>query len=213
MEQILYRCSVRPPTLDLSRIGSAEVHDDPVAERILDAAASVLAARGLRRCTVEDIAAAGRVGRTTVYRRFDGRDAIVQAVLAREVRRTFTAVNAAVAHVDTVEAKVVEGMLGGIRAFQRSPLLGLVRSEPELLALVTTQAAPLAALAADVLVDLWRRDTGRRPTTRSRTVAEVLVRIGVSYALAPPVGFDLDDPRAARRALRTVVGPLLEDGA
>jgi AcrR family transcriptional regulator len=202
----------RTATLDIGALGAAPPPDDVVADRILDAAAAVLAARGLRRCTVEDIAEAGGVGRTTVYRRFDGRDAIVQAVLAREVRRTFAAVNASVAGVAGVEDKLVEGMLTAIRAFHRSPLLGLVRTEPDLLALVTTHAGPLTALAVDVLVDLWRRDTGRRPTAMARQVAEVLVRLGMSYALAPPVGFDLDDDRAARRALRAIVGPLVGGG-
>lgn len=200
----------RSPVLDLESLaGASAVEDDPVAERILDAAAAVLAAGGLRRCTVEDIADAGGLGRTTVYRRFEGRDAIVQAVLAREVRRTFATIAGSVADVAAVEDKLVEGMLAGLRAFDRSPLLGLVRTEPELLALVTTGAGPLVVMAADVLVDLWRRDTGRRPTARTRLVAEVLVRLGVSFALAPSPAVDLDDPRAARRTLHAVVDPLV----
>lgn len=201
----------RSPSLDIRVLAAASTTavDDPVAERILDAAAAVLAAGGLRRCTVEDIAEVGNLGRTTVYRRFDGRDAIVQAVLAREVRRTFAAIAESVADVAAIEDKVVEGMLAGLRAFGRSPLLALVRTEPELLALVTTGAGPLVAMAVDTLVDLWRRDTGRRPTARTRHVAEVLVRLGVSFALAPSPALDLDDPRAARRTLHAIVDPLV----
>jgi AcrR family transcriptional regulator len=204
----------RAPNVDLGPVLQAiavgPAGSDPVSERILDAAAAVLAAGGLRRCTVEEIAQAGRLGRTTVYRRFDGRDEIVQAVLGREVRRTLGVIAESVAGVGSVADKVVEGLLAGLDAFRRSPVLGLARTEPDLLALATSQAQPLVALATEVLVDLWRRETRRRPTAATRQVAEVLVRLGMSFALAPPVAFDLDDRPAARKALHALVDPLLE---
>ena len=63
---------------------------DDATERILDAAAELFATHGIQRCSVEEIARHSGVGRTTVYRRFENRNQIVQAVLARECRRFFS---------------------------------------------------------------------------------------------------------------------------
>ena len=69
----------RAPKLDLVPLlgALADPSVDDTTDRILDAAAEVLASGGLRRCTVEEIAERGHIGRTTIYRRFDGRDEIV----------------------------------------------------------------------------------------------------------------------------------------
>jgi AcrR family transcriptional regulator len=183
--------------------------DDDVTDAILDAAAAVLAAGGLRHCTVEEVAARGRLGRTTIYRRFDGRDDLIHAVLAREVRRGFAAISAAVAHHDRFEDRVVEGMLAGLRAVERSPLLPLVRSEPELQRLLTVEAGPLVQVAVAFLVEEDERLRGRAPTARARHAAELLVRFSSSLALAPDTSLPLDDDEAARAALHALLDPLL----
>lgn len=191
---------------DPARSGPAP---DEVTEAILDAAAAVLAAGGLRRCTVEEIAERSRLGRTTIYRRFDGRDDVIHAVLAREVRRGFAAIAAAMAHLDRFEDRVVEGVLAGLRAAEGSPLLPLVRSEPELLRLLTVDAGPLVQVAVAFLVEEDQRTSGRAPTDRARHAAELLVRFASSLAVAPETTLPLDDDEAARRALHALLDPLL----
>ena len=76
---------------------------DPVAEAILDAALEEFLAYGLRRTNVDVVAGRAGVSRATLYRRFDGKDALVQAVLVRECRRFFTGIVEATAHLSTVE--------------------------------------------------------------------------------------------------------------
>ena len=61
--------------------------NDPVAETIVDAALEEFLAYGLRRTNVDVVARRAGVSRATLYRRFDGKDALVQAVLVRECRR------------------------------------------------------------------------------------------------------------------------------
>lgn len=183
--------------------------DDAVTSAILDAAAAVLAEGGLRGATVEDIAARGQLGRTTIYRRFSGRDELVHAVLAREVQRAFRAITDAVAHLDRFEDRVIEGLLAGLRAARRSPLLPLVRSEPDLLRLVTVEAGPLLTTAADLLVAEHQRLSGEAPTPAARHTAELLVRFGTSLLLAPESTLPLDDEAAARAALHGLFDPLL----
>lgn len=183
---------------------------DDVTEVILDAASDVLATGGLRACTVEEVAARGRVGRTTIYRRFTGRDDLVHAVLAREVRRTFAAVAAAVGHLERPEDQLVEGILTALDVAGRSPLLDLVRTEPDLLRLVTVGAGPLMEVAVAFLVEEGERSHGRLPTDRDRHTAEMLVRFGVSLLLTPDGTLPLGDPDAARDALHSLLDPLLQ---
>jgi len=57
------------------------------ADLILDAAEDCFALAGVRRTTIDDIAAAAGVSRITVYRRTGSRDDIVLAVLVRITRR------------------------------------------------------------------------------------------------------------------------------
>ncbi|WP_153054241.1 TetR/AcrR family transcriptional regulator [Planomonospora sphaerica] len=65
----------------------AEAGRDRRAERILDAAAELLAARGYRRVTVEDVARRTGVGRGTVHLHFATKEALFLTVLMRSQRR------------------------------------------------------------------------------------------------------------------------------
>jgi AcrR family transcriptional regulator len=173
----------------------------------------VLATGGLRRCTVEEIAEQGRLGRTTIYRRFEGRDEIVHAVLAREVRDFFGVIAASVDHLERLEDQVVEGFLTGIRSASDSLLIRLARSEPELLGLIVTDSGPMMDLATTVMVGHLERlhGLGRSPAevTRARAVAEILIRLALSFALMPGSSLPLDDDAASRRALHEILDPML----
>jgi len=183
---------------------------DEITARILDAAADLFLQHGIRRCTVEDIAQHSGLGRTTVYRRFDGRSQIVTAVLARECRRFFTSIVFATAHLETIEDMVVEGFLTGLESRERATLSVLVRNEPELLRVVTVDGAPLLAAATSVLVGAFghvEREVDRR---RVEVVAEVLVRLAMSFVLDGRSVVPLDDRARARADLHALLDPLLE---
>src|SRR6516225_5645252 len=83
--------------------------DDATTGRILDAAFGLLLDFGVRNLSVEGVARRAGVARVTIYRRFAGRDELLRAVLLREGRRLFDAVDAAVAGSDTPEDQLVEG--------------------------------------------------------------------------------------------------------
>ncbi len=179
---------------------------DPITERILDAATEVLAASGLRRCSVEEIAEQSGLGRTTIYRRFDGRDEIIHAVLAREMRRVLTSVAAEVEHLDRIEDQVVEAFLCGLRAAEGSLLTTLVRREPQLLALATIEGGPAIATAREFLVQAYARRTGAPPGPVTAHVAEVLIRLALSLVLCPDTSFPRHDRQALHRLLDPLVG-------
>jgi AcrR family transcriptional regulator len=57
---------------------------DPATTAILDAAVIEFEQHGFRRVALDDVARRARVSRTTIYRRFAGRDELVAAVIDRE---------------------------------------------------------------------------------------------------------------------------------
>ena len=58
--------------------------DDAATNAILDAAVVEFEQHGFRRVALDDVARRAGVSRTTIYRRFDGRDELVGAVIDRE---------------------------------------------------------------------------------------------------------------------------------
>jgi AcrR family transcriptional regulator len=58
--------------------------NDPATTAILDAAVVEFEQHGFRRVALDDVARRARVSRTTIYRRFAGRDELVAAVIDRE---------------------------------------------------------------------------------------------------------------------------------
>ncbi len=203
--------SRRAPNLDLAPLLGALSDDssDEITTRILDAAASVLETSGLRRCTVEEIAERGNVGRTTIYRRFDGRDEIVHAVLARELRTFLLGIAESVAHLDDLEDKLVEGFLRGVRTAETTLLVPLARREPDLLMFVIEDSAPIMQLVTGLLVAELRRHAAVLDEDRARHAAETLFRLAVSFVLMPSSTLPFDDDAAARSALHHLFDPFL----
>jgi AcrR family transcriptional regulator len=62
----------------------ADNRDDLTTCAILDAAVVEFEQHGFRRVALDDVARRAGVSRTTIYRRFDGRDELVAAVIDRE---------------------------------------------------------------------------------------------------------------------------------
>lgn len=188
-----------------------EPQDDATAA-MLAAASSLLAAHGLRRWTMDDVAALAGLGRATVYRRFESREELVHAALARDAHSFFAAIADAVADLDTLEDKLVEGFLVGLQMARRSLLGDLLRRDNGA-ALSMLSASPVLGLARAALVERYLALAGRTATTpeaaEAGLVAEAVVRLGLSFVLVPDSLIDLDDEVAARRALRRLLGPLL----
>jgi AcrR family transcriptional regulator len=188
----------------------AEPTTDDVAESIVDAALEEFLGYGLRRTAVDVVARRAGVSRATLYRRFKDKDALVQAVLVRECRRFFGSIAAAVADLDTVEDRLVEGFVVGVRYARADRLLNrLLASDPEaLLPYLTTNGALVVAAARDFLV--WQG--GSRESTGDRTpagVAELFVRLAISFTLMPESAIPLDTDEEVRAFARAYLAPLM----
>lgn len=187
---------------------------DPLTEKILDAAREQFMTFGLRRSTVDDVAKRAKVSRVTVYRRVGNKDELVQQVLLREYRHFVSEVDAAVAGLPTMEERMVEGFAAILRLIRGHPLIGgLMRLEPEtMLPYLTLESGPSFLAMRGYLAAHLRRARraegreGRDPTP----VAELMVRITVSFLLNPVSCFALDDDDQAREFARRYLMPLLD---
>jgi AcrR family transcriptional regulator len=186
------------------------VDDDDTTTRILDATSTLLAEYGLRRWSVDDVALLAGVGRTTVYRKFPGRDDLTHAVLARELRWTLAAIAASSRGHGRLEDQIVAGAVAALSALRSSLVERLLRSDPAtFLPFLTTGAAPLVALARDTLAAQLCASRPSIDRQRARELAEVAVRLGLSFILTRDTTIPIDDEDALRESVRRIVRPVL----
>ncbi len=203
----------RKLTLDLAPVvaGLGRSFPDDGATAVLDAAADHLRRYGLSRWSIDDVADAAGVGRTSVYRWFGSRDDVVHSVLARELRTALLAVAQATAAVDAFEDKAVEATLVCFAALEGSVVDHLLRNDPgTVLPLLTTGAGPLVALARAALAPQLLAAGVVAEPAQADIVAESMARLGLSFVLTRDTVVPVDDPDALRTAVRAVLHPLLD---
>ncbi|WP_406144054.1 TetR/AcrR family transcriptional regulator [Streptomyces sp. NBC_01012] len=197
----------------LARALAERPPSDALSEQILDAAREQFMTFGLRRSTVDDVAKRAKVSRVTVYRRIGNKDSLVSACLLREYRRFVVDVDDAVAALPTVEDRLVAGFVAVLKHIREHPLVGgLLRLEPEImLPFLTLESGPAFLAIRGYLADRLRhaRRAEGRPETDPTPVAELMVRITVSFLLNPVSCFELDDDEQVGAFARRYLVPLL----
>ena len=83
--------------------------------RILDAASRCFDRVGVHKATMADVASEAKVTRTTLYRHFENRDAIVVGVMLRETRYFRDRILEATRGIEDVGEFIVEGILFCLR--------------------------------------------------------------------------------------------------
>lgn len=182
--------------------------------RIIDAAKRACEQWGIERVTVDDIARLAGVSRATLYRLFPGgKDVLFEALRVRERSEFFDALTAEVADVEEFEELVVRLVVTATRELRADEHLAIMlASEPgETLTELTVEGVPqIIATATDYLAPLLKphlRDEVAGP------LIDLLVRVTLSYFLAPSDYVDLGDSDSARAFLRPALGLLGHDSA
>jgi AcrR family transcriptional regulator len=181
-------------------LGDAEALD-ATEERILDAALEEIAARGSDGTTMDDVARRAGVGRMTVFRRFGSKDALIERLMLRELRRFLAVIDERLAAVEDPGERVVEAFLACLRAGTEHPLMArMARLEPG----ATMERLPLEVGRAFVADRL--RFEG---VDDADAVADVLVRLAASYVLFPGEAVDVRDEAAARDFAERALAPIV----
>ena len=190
----------------------APTEPDLAAEAIADAALRQFELFGLSRSTMDDIARRAKIARVTLYRRFPGKDALIDAVMLRELRRFMSELDTALGPFDDADDRLVEGFIFVLNAIRHHRLLQRVlESEPEtILPNLTVHGSPFIAAARDYLAARLLRDLdGARTPDEIEIVADIVVRLLLSYLLTPQTLVDLDDPAEARAFALRYLRPVL----
>lgn len=165
---------------------------DDTRARIMLAATRHCEDVGLRRATMEDVARAAGLGRATLYRHFQSKDALVRAVILAETEAFFAALDNAIADCATDEDRLAEGFAFALNYIRAHALLTkLLRSEPETLLPYLVGGEELIAVATDLVCARVHGEAGR--SRHGRENAELLVRLVLSLALTPASGLGIAD--------------------
>jgi AcrR family transcriptional regulator len=156
-------------------------------QKILDAAMSSLLAKGLKRTSIEAIAALAGVSHMTVYRRWPHKEDLFSDLLSREADQLFAHVDRELAGTGDPQARLIEGFAAIFWSFYDHPLLPreYAADPATTLRVLTVSSAPvfdravdyLAARVAGLMTDAPMGDD------EARRVAEVMVRITHSLLL------------------------------
>jgi AcrR family transcriptional regulator len=197
---------------------------DEVTGRILDAALGQFEDFGLRRSTMEDIARRCGMSRITIYRRFPKKENLVQAVVLRELQ-SFLGYLEKVGQDDggqsgagrlSAEEKIAERIAFALQYLGNHQLLRrLLRTEPEsILPSLTVDGAPVVDMAREHIAAFIRTDLfgTRTPSAEAerqvQVVAEVGVRIVLSFILTPSSAIPMETLEDARAFARDLIAPV-----
>jgi AcrR family transcriptional regulator len=186
---------------------------DHTADRILSAALREFEEFGLRRTTMEDVARRAGISRVTVYRRFAGKEALLDAVLVDQTQRFFAELDAAVSGLDRTDEVLAEGFAFALHRLRRHPLLNrLLETEPEsILPRLTVESDSMVRSVRGLIVArLGSRLEGAGLGPRDVEVtAEMLLRLVLSFLLTPATAAPVETLEDARRFAFRYMTPAL----
>ena len=188
----------------------AEQARELLRERLLLAAGDLLADRDWAAITMADIARGAGVSRQTLYNEFGSRQEFAQAYVLHEADRFVSIVERGIAaHAGDREVALATALTDVLTAAGDSALVhAIVADEPAggLLALVTTQGAPVVGAATERLAAFLLATWPELPAARARIAADCAVRLAISHALLPT-----GPPQRTAAAIAAVIGLYLDE--
>lgn len=206
------RIGIGRPTVDTRSVprrrnaaGSNEQLD-----AILDAAEQEFADNGLGSASLDTVATSAGVSRSTLYRRFPNKAALVAAVLDRTLSQVTSQLHYAITGLGPQDA-VVEAFTLGFRWLRNSKLLSQLMSEDSRIWVDVT--GPIGAWIIDRMthdIENHLRAAGSvMPADQLRATADILIRLAISYAEHPSPVFDIADDESVRTFARTTLAPMV----
>jgi AcrR family transcriptional regulator len=161
------------------------------ADRILDAAGELFAARGVASVGMHEIAEAAGCSRATLYRYFENREVLRTAYVNRETNRLNQQITEQITGLDDPRERLIAGVTSGLRSVRQRPALlsWFAVNDGPIGGMFAEQSDLVQALTAAFLISLGPDEPGivnRR--------ARWLVRVMTSLLIFP--GNDEADERA-----------------
>ncbi|MFE3545729.1 TetR/AcrR family transcriptional regulator [Nocardia sp. NPDC059177] len=182
-------------------------------EKVLDSALSAFLDFGIKRTSMGEIARRAGISPATLYRRFESKNDLVEAVSVREAQRYVADIDERVRAVTEPDDQLVEIFVAFVTTIASNELLRrLLGTEPEMiLPRLTTDGGPILAVGRAYLAEKLRELQADIPDLDfdPALVAEVLARLAQSLALTPDGLIPLDDPVASREFARSILLPMV----
>jgi AcrR family transcriptional regulator len=182
--------------------------------RILDAVKQCCEQWGVAKVTIDDIASTSGVSRATVYRLYPGgKDVLFEALRVRELTEFFDVLTLAVASaaaddddLESLVVRLVTTATAELRADQHLAIM-LASAPGETIGQLTVDGLPrIIRVANEYLVPLVKPHV--QPDDPA-VLIDLLVRLTISYFLAPSDVVDLGDPVSARSVIRPALRAFL----
>lgn len=161
---------------------------------------------------MDDIAAEAGVGRTTLFRRYTGKDQLFERALARDIGRILAGLADRFTEVTDPTEQVVLGFLTGLELgdhilFRDADPL---RRAELIQALGQGDPSPVTLAFEAIRANIGKAQAdGKIPVRDPDAQADALVHLIIGYLATPGLAIDLSDPAAAERVARAAVAPIL----
>ncbi|GAD87425.1 TetR/AcrR family transcriptional regulator [Nocardia asteroides] len=193
----------------------ARILEKPVSdgEKLLDSALSAFLDFGIKRTSMGEIARRAGISPATLYRRFESKNELVEAVGVREAQRYVAEVDERVRAVTEPAEQLVEIFVAFMTTLAGNELLRrLLATEPEVvLPRLTTEGGPILAVGREYVAEKLRELQAMSPVPDfdPDLVAEIMARLALSLALTPDGLIPLDDVEAGRDFARRTLLPMV----
>ena len=194
--------------------GSRVESGEQAREQILEAARRCYGEQGMAKTTVEDVARAAKVSRTTVYRYFRNRDEVLTGVVMADAMALLDALDQQLGHITDFADFMIEGVLLILREVPKAPLYSAFQGEggSNLVSRLCISSDEVAALIWPVVArpfELSGRANSPEATLELAEIIEWVARLLLSFMTNPSrVATDEAALRAMLdRLLRPVLAP------
>ncbi|MCM3894934.1 TetR/AcrR family transcriptional regulator [Gordonia sputi] len=176
---------------------------------ILAAAADEFTVAGIVQANVDAVASRAGVSRSTLYRRFPNKDALLLAVAADRYERGMRTLDAAVAGLGPSDA-VVEAFYRGAQMISDDPLLNRLILADHGVKRLTAELGALFVEVATARIAAVLRDAGAQMPADDLTQAvEIHVRLVISYLEMPSSDDSRREPSSVRHFAATFLAPMI----
>lgn len=180
-----------------------------IRRRVYGAIGSWASLTGLRKLSMDEVAARASVGRATLYKYFPGKDALIKAFVRHELDKFFAGTRAVVERYDDEDDRIVHGFAHAYRELRDHPAVGpVLRLNPDMMVpYVITDDSFALNLGREFIEDVTM-ETSDLPAEAVAQFAEFFARAFHTLILIPPVTLALNEPGGAEAYARNFIVPV-----
>ncbi|MFC0315867.1 TetR/AcrR family transcriptional regulator [Gordonia phosphorivorans] len=188
--------------------------EDKTRTKLLDAAYDQFCETGISRASMEEVARRAGTARITIYRKFENKDALVDAVMLREFQRYFGEFLVEMGKAQSVADRVVAGFVTSLRTIGGNVLIRRLLE-------IEATAVPGIVGGGDSRTMFQVRDFVAEQIRREQAVgnidadvsavlaADMMVRLTGSMLTSPSDLIELDDEAALTAVAREFILPMV----